>query len=311
MARPELVRDPAPEPPWPPELPRPALAASGELWTFTTRFDRDFRHGPWSIGEMARRPTGDLSRLAGRREEERLEWLEALFLDLETGPHVRGGVSIHLAGCGRFVEGRLEVRQYAARSEEGEPALLAAVARDAAAAGDLVTYAGKSFDAPLLAERARACDVELALPRRHVDLYRVAAKLLRRRFADARLVTLERELLRYERPDELGGAAAACAWREGGGEGGSAWLPAILRHNLLDVLALPALAAELTLRLECPQELLEQGRLDEREAGELASALEEARRELATAPPHRVEAARRRVRRIERRLEALRAGEAS
>jgi len=78
-----------------------------------------------------------------------------------------------------------------------------------------------------------------------------------------------------------------------------------VRHNLLDVVALPALAAELTLRLESPEESLEQSRLDEQEAAGIAESLEEAKRALEVAPPHRREAARRKVRRLEKRLQTL------
>jgi uncharacterized protein YprB with RNaseH-like and TPR domain len=316
MVEPELVRDPMPEPFWPAGLPRPRHRASGALSTFTTRFEGAYRHGPWSMAEIVRRATAELAQLAGgAAADEGLDWERALFLDLEAGGHPRGGSCIHVAGLARFVataahdaddEFRgFEVVQLVAHTEAGERALLETVARAAADATALVTYSGKSFDAPLLAERARSHALELALPRRHFDLYRMGTKLLRRRFSDTKLVTLERELLRYERVLDLPGIAVPWAFRTASEDGIDALLWAIVRHNLLDVVALPALAAELTLRLESPEESLEQSRLDEQEAAGIAESLEEAKRALEVAPPYRREAARRKVRRLEKRLQTL------
>ena len=316
MSELELVPDPVPRLIWPAALPRPAAQSRAGITRFTTRFDRGFRHGPWSIGEIARRATSELSRLAGGAsrtgeaeasgaEAAPLDWEGALFLDLESGPHRRGGACVHLAGIGRFDPDGFEVRQVAAIDPEAEVELLAAVAAEAAQASSLVTFAGRSFDAPLLVERARAEGVPLALPRRHFDLYRMGGRILRRRFDDSRLVTLERELLRFERGDDLPSGLVPVAWRSGIEEGDDSLLWAIVRHNLLDVLALPALAAELALRLESPQEELEQRQLDGRDAAAVAASLAEARRALKSAPPYRLASARRRVARLERRLESL------
>src|SRR5688572_7569919 len=141
MAEAELVRDPTPEPFWPAGLPRPQLEMeSGDGFaTFVTRFESAYRHGPWTMAEVLRRPTAELSQLAGRRgEDDRLQWSGALFLDLEAGVHPRGGVCVFLAGLGRFVEdgdertsgfAGFEVRQFIARTELEEHAVLAAVAR--------------------------------------------------------------------------------------------------------------------------------------------------------------------------------------
>jgi hypothetical protein len=305
MFEPRLVREPGPQPFWPPELPRPRMRARGALATFLTRFEPGFRHGPWCMREVLRRPAGELAQLAGRGDGP-LSWGSALFLDLESGVHPRGGPILRLAGLGRLGDGGLKVCQYAALSPDGEREVLDAVARDAGRATDLVTFAGRSFDAPLLVERARALGVRLALPRRHFDLYRMSVKLLRRRFEDARLITLERELLRFERAGDLPGAAVPRAWAFESDEAQDALLWAVVRHNLLDVLSLPALAAELALRLECPQEQFEQARLDEREGRVLEAQLQEARRALEAAPSRRLEAARRRVRRLEKKLAELR-----
>jgi uncharacterized protein YprB with RNaseH-like and TPR domain len=313
---PTFVPDPVRLPEWPSDLPKPArLAAasssSGLSTTFVTRFDRSFRHGPWAMKQVISRKTAELARAGGRPEGEELDWSRTLFVDVEAGVHPRGGLCLYLLGVGRFVgkgrgAGDFEVRQHAALTEEGEREVLAAAAAEAAGADWLVTFAGRSFDAPLIAERARAERVDVALPARHLDLFRIAHRLMRRRFADTRLVTLERELLRYERQEDLPSHLIPRAWKAMFEEGNERLLWAIVRHNLLDVVALPPLAAELTLRIESPEEETEQGRLDERDATQLEASIVEARRALEVAPSWRLASAKARVRRLEKKLAALR-----
>jgi hypothetical protein len=361
MSEPVFVPDPTPDPSaaWPAALPRPTAATRGELATFTTRFAPDFRHGPWSMAEAQRRPTSELAWLASARPTRRkadangasgllpvVEWTRALFVDLEKGSHPRGGECVSLAGVGRFeadeagadVDGRRSfvVRQFAARSADGEVALLDAVATLAAQADLLVTFSGRSFDAPFLTSRATSQRVELELPPRHFDLFRMASRVMRGRFVDETLATLERTLLRFERGEVAAGAAPPRAWSSLFEPGGEPLLNAVLAHNLFDVVALPALAAELSFRLESPQDayerehvadararhghdrasleraleddpdsfraLLEMSKVLERDEGDLGGALANARRALENAPAHAADAARRRIAQLERRM---------
>jgi len=305
------------------------------LDVYTTRFERSHRHGPWTFDELARRPLEELAVLLGRRSSEKLSPESAAFVDFEAGSHPRGGSCLFLAGIGRLHEDAFVVTQYLARTPEEERDVLERTARDLAAAPQLVTFNGRSFDVPLLVERTAAEGIEWAPARDHFDLLRMAERLVKRRFADARLVTLERELLRYTRIDDLPGAAAPRAWLELFEEGRDRLLTAVLRHNLLDVLALPALACELSFRLESPQDhdereqvadarvragkdrasleraladdpdcfraLLEMSKLAEREEFDLEAALDYARRALDAAEPHLQDAARRRIVQLERR----------
>jgi uncharacterized protein len=320
---------------WPDDLPRPVEERRGSLSAFTTRFDLSFRHGPWSFHELARRPLQELALLTGRRGAEKLSPETAAFVDVEAGSHPLGGSCLFLAGIGRLEPEGFVVRQFLAREPAAERELLAAVAAELASATQLVTFNGRSFDLPLITERARADGVELAPPAAHFDLLRMAERLVRRKYGDARLVTLERELLRFTRSDDLPGAAAPRAWLELFEEGRDRLLTAVLRHNLLDVLALPALACELSFRLESPQDhdekeqvadarvragkdrasleraleedpdcfraLLEMSKLAEREDSDLEAALGYARRALDAAEPHLQDAARRRIVQLERR----------
>jgi uncharacterized protein YprB with RNaseH-like and TPR domain len=326
----------------PEDLPRAVEERRGALSAFTTRFELSFRHGPWSFHELSRRPLQELSVLTGRRAGEKLSAASAAFLDVEAGSHPLGGSCLFLVGVGRLAEDGFVVRQFLAREPEAERDLLAAVAGELARAPQLVTFNGRSFDLPLLIDRAQADGVAVTPSANHFDLLRMAERLVRRKYGDARLVTLERELLRYARVDDLPGAAAPRAWLELFEEGRDRLLQAVLRHNLLDVLALPALACELSFRMESPQDqdereqvadarvragkdrasleraleedpdcfraLLEMSKVAEREEFDLEAALSFAQRALDAAEPHLKDAARRRIGQLERRARRDRGG---
>jgi uncharacterized protein YprB with RNaseH-like and TPR domain len=334
MPEPGFVPDETPAR-WPADLPTPQVVAGDGFDAWISRFEASWRHGPWSLAEVARRNGGELALLAGQRDAAPVAWERALFLDVEHGRHPRGGPCLWLSGTARFDGGALVVTQRLARDAEGERAVVAALLKELREAAELFTFSGKSADLPVTKERAASWQLDFAVPPRHFDLHRMAGKLLRRKFGDQRLQTFERELLRYERADDLSASALPLAWHELAEPGGAALRVAVLRHNLLDVVALPALAAELAFRVECPQEpdergpiaelhvargkeresieaalaadpdsfraLMELSKLVEREEGDLTVALEHAQRALEVAPPHLKDAAKRRLAQLERR----------
>lgn len=335
MSEPVFVPDATP-PPWPADLPPPTVVPRDGHVEWTSRFAADWRHGPWALREVVRRGGPELAQLAGRRDEAPVEWERALFMDLEVGRHPRGGACLFLAGTARFAGGELVLTQRLARDAEGERSVVVALLAELANAADLFTFAGKSFDLPMAKERAAAHALPLVVPPRHFDLYRMAGKLVRKKFGDQKLQTFERELLRYERVDDLPGAAMPLAWHELAEPGAAALRIAVLRHNLLDVLALPALAAELSFRVESPQEhdereqlaevhlargkdratleaalavdpdsfraRLELSKRIEQEDGDLTAALAQAELALEVAPEHLADAAKRRIAQIKRRM---------
>src|SRR5205807_9036442 len=78
-----------------------------------------------------------------------------VFFDLET-TGLSGGAGTHafLVGCGWFeAEGAFVTRQFLMTRYADERPMLERVGRDLSRAGALVTFNGKSFDAPLLETR--------------------------------------------------------------------------------------------------------------------------------------------------------------
>src|SRR5207344_1330547 len=78
-----------------------------------------------------------------------------VFFDLETtGLSGGAGTLAFLVGCGWFEpDGAFVTRQFLLARHADEPMLLEAVAAELARAGALVSFNGKSFDAPLLEGR--------------------------------------------------------------------------------------------------------------------------------------------------------------
>jgi hypothetical protein len=168
-----------------------------------------------------------------------------LFLDTETTGLSGGtGTYVFLVGLASWDDGRLRVTQYFLGDLAAEAAFLAAVRDAVAAARQLVTFNGRTFDFPLLETRyllARApwWGGEVA----HLDLYPLARALWRARATDCRLTTLETALLQMDRGDDVPGALMPQLYFRYLRYQDARALPRIFAHNRWDLLALALLAA--------------------------------------------------------------------
>ncbi|MFP4615657.1 MAG: ribonuclease H-like domain-containing protein [Thiohalorhabdus sp.] len=171
----------------------------------------------------------------------------AVFLDTETTGLAGGtGTVAFLVGLARVDGDALLQRQLLLTRFQGEAALLAALADWVGEGDHLVTFNGKRFDLPLLTTRCRlaGCPDPLA-GRAHLDLLYPFRRLFGHRFPDCRLATAEQRLLGVTRPDDLPGAEAPQAWLDFLHAGDAGRLPAVVRHNERDLLALAALVPTL------------------------------------------------------------------
>ena len=172
---------------------------------------------------------------------------DCVFMDTETTGLAGGtGTLAFLLGMARFRDGQLEVAQFFLTGFQGEAAMLDA-ARDFLCGADaLVTFNGRSFDAPLLAARYRLAgtrDPFAELP--HVDLLAPTRRAFKTRWPDCRLQTAERRLLGVARVDDLPGAEAPRAWFDWVRHGRDGALAGVCSHNRLDLLSLVVLPAAL------------------------------------------------------------------
>ena len=157
----------------------------------------------------------------------------ALFLDLETC-----GLSsspAFLAGTMHWNGEDFVLRQYFARHYGEEAALLAAVAEQSRGFDVLVTFNGKSYDAPYLAARALAHGVPLALPRHHLDLLHHARRRWRIELPDCRLTTLELRVCRRRRAGDVPSDQIPGLYHDYVRNGDPWRLVPLFHHNLLDV----------------------------------------------------------------------------
>lgn len=170
----------------------------------------------------------------------------AVYLDTETtGLDGGAGTYVFLVGLGWFEAERFVVQQSFLRGPEDEHALLAAVAARIAAAPAVVSFFGRVFDRHRLEDKMRVHGVAPPFAGRpHLDLCFPLRRLTKGAFRDARLQTLERELLGFARVDDMPGALAPAAWFDYVAERAHR-LEGVFRHNLEDVRSLAALAAYL------------------------------------------------------------------
>jgi uncharacterized protein YprB with RNaseH-like and TPR domain len=201
-------------------------------------------HGAVFVHERVRSEIARRTPVGGRLDEpaatepllQALQLLglhHALFLDLETGGLASSPV--FLAGTMHWNGEDFVLRQYFARHYGEEAALLRALAQQVAGFQALVTYNGKSYDAPFLRARALIHRVPIALPALHVDLLHAARRRWRGTFENCRLQTLERHVCRRWRTGDVPGEEVPGLYHDYVRSGDAYRLVPVFHHNLLDV----------------------------------------------------------------------------
>ena len=106
----------------------------------------------------------------------------------------------------------------------------------------LVSYNGKSFDAPLIRTRARLLRAPDPLGEaEHVDLLHPVRRAFRSDWPDCRLRTAEERALGFSRVDDLPGSQVPEVFRRFMRFGDVGTLPKVLEHNRHDLVSLAAL----------------------------------------------------------------------
>jgi len=233
-----------------PGLPAGIEATQGERGAFAFRrtlFEAGHEHGDWKLADVRSAAGAELGWLARDPELAALDPATAVYLDIETtGLSGGAGTIPFLVALGRFDGERFELWQAFLRGPEEEAAALAEVAHRIQRASGVVSFFGKSFDRHRLEDKMRMHRVAPPFAGKpHLDLYHPLARLYRGSFANARLTTLEHELCGVVREHDLPGSLAPAAWFDFLA-GRAHRLEAVFRHNALDVLSLPVLAAHLS-----------------------------------------------------------------
>ncbi len=171
-------------------------------------------------------------------------------LDTETtGLATGAGTVAFLVGFGTWDGDRFRQVQLLMPDHADEPALLDALAAAIPADAWLVTYNGRCFDWPLLVSRFRMSRRAAPAHAGHLDLLPFVRRVFRHRLTDARLRTVETELLGMDRGHDVDGWEIPGRYLDFLRGGPAAPLAEVVRHNHEDVRSLGRLLAHAESRL--------------------------------------------------------------
>ena len=197
-------------------------------------------------------PLAALSLAFAKRDNDAVDPRDLLFFDTETTGLAGGtGTRAFMIGAADWhhdpVRGDgLRIRQLLITTLAAEPAMLRAFTGWLAPGTVLSSYNGRCYDSPLLKTRyrlARMGDPISALD--HVDLLFPTRRRYRGVWENCRLATIERELLKIVREDDLPGSEAPAAWLSYLRGGASTNLCRVAAHNHQDVVTLARLMTRL------------------------------------------------------------------
>jgi uncharacterized protein YprB with RNaseH-like and TPR domain len=252
-----IVKPAAPVPETPPGPVSGALAldevlrgdwhADRSCYLVEERVPASALHGRRRVGDLAARlaaAAGQASLLA-RGAPARPPFV---FFDLETtGLSGGAGTYAFLVGCGAFAgDGAFVTRQFVMTAFAGERPMLETVARELQDAGALVSFNGKSFDAPVLETRYLYHRLEWAAARLpHLDALHSARLFWGEPDLSCTLAALETQVLGARRQRDIAGFEIPARYFQFVRTGDARPLAAVLEHNRLDLLSLAGLTARL------------------------------------------------------------------
>lgn len=225
----------------------------GKTYVVQATFPPEYRHG-----QVALPLTTSLQPIADWANEPRIAQCESrnlVFLDTETTGLAGGtGTFAFLIGLGRFTTDGFRLTQIFMRDPIEEPAALDALTGFLQPLDALVTFNGKSFDAPLLRNR---CIVNgHAVPfadAAHLDLLPLARRLWRDRLESRALGSLETHILGATRSGEdIPGWLIPQIYFDYLSSGDARQLKGVFYHNAMDVLAMAALLNHIAAMLNDP-----------------------------------------------------------
>jgi uncharacterized protein YprB with RNaseH-like and TPR domain len=163
-------------------------------------------------------------------------------IDTETtGLATAAGTMAFLVGLGWWEGDRFRQAQLLLPDQPNEPALLELLEAHIPRTAWLVTYNGRGFDWPLLVARYRMARRDPPVHAGHLDLLPFVRRVFKHRMSDARLRTVESELLGVVRHEDVDGWEIPGRYLDFLRSGLAAPLHAVVRHNREDVRSLARL----------------------------------------------------------------------
>ena len=214
----------------------------GPIRLIESYFGLDDVHGTGRIGAAYGGDGSILAALALQPELADVAPQGMLYLDTETTGLAGGtGTLPFLTGLSWYDGKQFVIQQAMVMGYGQEEPLLALLSERLANASCIVSFNGKSFDWPLLRSRFVMYRLPVPEPPPHLDLLHCIRRVSKRRLASFRLVALERALLGYTRVGDVDGSEIPGIYFEHIHTGEAGLMPAVIEHNRLDLLAMPAL----------------------------------------------------------------------
>ncbi len=214
----------------------------GEAFVTEQVFEQDYFHG--GISPYSAFPLSIISQWTKDPRVAELPIHKFAFLDTETSG-ISGGTGTYafLVGAARFVDGKFTLQQFFLRDPSEEPAMLEALINFLAPCEGLVTFNGKSFDAPLLVTRYSLHRIPVPFKDyAHIDLLPLARRLWRDRLPSRALKYLEEHVMGFTRSsDEVPGYEIPWLYFDYLRSGDARPLGGVFYHNAMDIVAMAAL----------------------------------------------------------------------
>ena len=194
--------------------------------------------------------------LCPRSRVHGVEASRALFIDTETTGLGGASTLVFLVGGVYWRGDRLWLTQFFLLGPGGERAMMIELLAFLRGFDFLVSYNGRAFDVRALCDRFIMCGlaegpaVVEGLP--HLDLLHPSRRVWRNALSDCRLVTIEREILRRARGEDVDGEAIPMIYYTWLRSGKTRDVHAVIRHNEWDTVTLAVLGATLLALLADP-----------------------------------------------------------
>jgi len=233
----------------------------GDSFIRENYFSRDYRCGEVELFQIFQSSAKTISSLARDDRLKEIDINKTVFLDTETTGLAGGaGTYIFLVGVGYFEGDQFCVRQYFMRDYNEERALLSALNDLLANYKAVVTYNGKTFDLPLMESRYIMSGMKMSLEDPyHFDLLYPARRLWKRRLESCSLSTVEREILKVSRDDDVPGHLIPEIYFRYLRTKDARAIKQVFEHNLQDILSLVALVSRMCFLVEDPLNNTEYG----------------------------------------------------
>ena len=233
----------------------------GDSFIRENYFPRDYRCGEVELFQIFQSSAKTISSLARDDRLKEIDINKTIFLDTETTGLAGGaGTYIFLVGVGYFEGDQFYVRQYFMRDYNEERALLSALNDLLANFKAVVTYNGKTFDLPLMESRYIMSGMKMSLKDPyHFDLLYPARRLWKRRLESCSLSTVEREILKVSRDDDVPGHLIPEIYFRYLRTKDARAIKQVFEHNLQDILSLVALVSRMCFLVEDPLNNTEYG----------------------------------------------------